>query len=266
MNKVALITGAGGGIGAEIALKLASQGYTIYIVDNRSEALNRLQERIEEDSPGVDVIALVADLCDEKSSNHIFDEVGKRHDVLHVLVNNAGFGVLGHFKDVAWEREKRMIRLHIETLTHLTKLFLPGMLSNRSGRIMNVASVAGFLPSPLMAVYNASKAYIISFSEALANELKDTGVTVTVLCPGLTRTGFQKVVGEGNAGFTKSSLLSDSASMVANYAIRSMHQGKIIAIPGLFNKFFSNAYRFLPRNWVVRMVRRIQEKNRGIKK
>jgi short-subunit dehydrogenase len=117
-----------------------------------------------------------------------------------------------------------------------------------------------------MAVYNATKAYIISFSEALANEVKGTGVSITVLCPGLTRTGFQKVVGKGEAGFTKSSFLSDSAAEVAQYAVRSMFRGKVIAIPGFFNHIVANAYRWLPRSWVVSLVRRIQEKNRGIKK
>jgi short-subunit dehydrogenase len=136
------------------------------------------------------------------------------------------------------------------------------MLLRGSGNILNVASVAGFQPSPLMAVYNATKAYILSFTEAIANEVRGTGVAVTVLCPGLTRTDFQQTVG-GDPGFTRSHWLSSSAEDVARYGLRAMQKGKVVAVPGLFNQLLANAYRFLPRRVVTQLVRRVQEKNRA---
>ena len=155
-----------------------------------------------------------------------------------------------------------MIRLHIETLTHLTKLFLSDMLKKGHGKILNVASVAGYQPSPLMAVYNATKAYVLSFSEALANEVKGTGVTVTVLCPGLTRTGFQKNVGVGDPDFSKNNWISDGPDRVARSGIKAMQAGKSVVVPGFLNKLLITIQRFLPRSVVTLLVRRIQERNR----
>jgi len=158
-----------------------------------------------------------------------------------------------------------MINLHIFTLTRLTKLYIKDMVISGSGRVMNVASVAAFLPSPLMAIYNASKAYVLSFSEAIANEVKETGVTVTVLCPGLTKTGFSKVVGNGEANLLKKNWIAATPQKVAEYGYRAMKKGKVVAIPGFLNNIPVNLSRFLPRNFITQMVRNAQETNRKAK-
>lgn len=154
-----------------------------------------------------------------------------------------------------------MLNLHINTTTQLTKLFLKGMVDRDKGKILNISSLAAFQPGPLMAIYYASKAYILSFSEAIANELKGTGVSVTVLCPGQTRTSFQEVV---SARTTKNKEVFNMACpiQVAKYGYSAMLKGKTVAIPGTFNKFLATLTRFVPRNMATSIVRRIQEKNR----
>jgi short-subunit dehydrogenase len=263
MNKWALITGAATGIGAEMAKILANDGHHLFLVDQSETGLHELQQLIYNTCPATITSLLVIDLCMEEAAADIYSRVQNEKINLDILINNAGFGTLGLFQDLDWEREQRMIRLHVETLTHLTKLFLQDMLSVRRGKILNVASVAGFQPSPLMAVYNATKAYIISFTEAISNEVAGTGVTITVLCPGLTKTGFQKNVGVGNPDFTKSKWFSDEAPVVAKLGIRGMQAGKTIVIPGILNKILATLHRFLPRRMVTRLVRMIQEKNRS---
>lgn len=262
MRKTALITGAARGIGAEMTKLMAAQGYNLILVDLNEQVLNDLKRTILKNWPGSNIDVLGLDLCEENQAKYIHDLVKEARKNIDVLINNAGFGTLGFFAETNWDRERRMIRLHVETLTHLTKLFLKDMVNQGSGRILNVSSVAGFQPSPLMAVYNATKAYILSFSEALANEVSGTGVTVTVLCPGLTRTGFQKTVGAGDPAFRKNKRYSSSAEEVAKFGIRAMLNGRAVAVPGLLNKIFANAYRILPRKIVTKLLRRIQEKNR----
>jgi uncharacterized protein len=262
MRPWALITGAASGIGVEIARKLAEEGYHLILIDQSEMGLEELQQMLLQTHPDFTFLTMTLDLCRENVAAEIHRHLTDRNIYPEVLINNAGFGTLGLFHEIDWEREKRMIRLHVETLTHLTKVFLNDMVSRGSGKVLNVASVAGFQPSPLMAVYNATKAYILSFSEAIANEVQGTGVTVSVLCPGLTRTGFQKTVGVGNPDLTKSDWFSDAANRVARAGIKGMQSGEVIIVPGIFNKFLSNAYRFLPRNVVTGLVRKIQEKNR----
>ncbi|NND09349.1 MAG: SDR family oxidoreductase [Saprospiraceae bacterium] len=263
MNKWALITGASGGIGTEMAKILAKDGYDLLLVDISETRLQDLQQLVADTSPNTITNLIIVDLCQEEAAIDIYRHVQNEKINLHVLINNAGFGTLGLFPEVQWERDKRMIRLHVETLTHLTKLFLKDMLNQSEGKILNVASVAGFQPSPLMAVYNATKSYIISFTEAIANEVQGTGVTITVLCPGLTKTGFQKSVGVGNPDFTRKKWLSDEAHSVAKLGINGMQAGKVMVIPGILNNILANLHRFLPRRIVTRLARKIQEKNRS---
>ncbi len=262
MNKWALITGSSGGLGSEMAKILARDQYNLILIDQSESNLENLKQMLFQINSQIKLQFLTIDLCTENAAEEIYNKLTARHIYPDILINNAGFGTLGLFNEIPWEREKRMIRLHIETLTQLTLLFLKDMISRGDGKILNVASVAGFQPSPLMAVYNATKAYILSFTEAIANEVKGTGVTITVLCPGLTRTGFQNTVGVGTPDFTKNRWLSDSAESVAMAGIRGMQSGKIVLVPGLVNKFLANAYRFLPRKTVTGLVRKIQEKNR----
>lgn len=264
MSKWALITGSSGGLGFEMAKILAEDQFNLILIDQSENNLENLNKMLFQINSQIKLHFLTIDLCTENAADEIYRKLTAEHIYPDVLINNAGFGTLGLFNEIPWEREKRMIRLHIETLTQLTLLFLKDMISRGDGKILNVASVAGFQPSPLMAVYNATKAYILSFTEAIAQEVKGTGVTVTVLCPGLTRTGFQNTVGVGTPDFTKTSWLSDSAENVAMAGIRAMRAGKIVVVPGLVNKFLANAHRFLPRNTVTGLVRKIQEKNRRI--
>jgi uncharacterized protein len=181
--------------------------------------------------------------------------------LIDVLINNAGFGLFGTFSGTDWQRESEMLHLHILTTTHLTKLLLEGMLKRGSGKILNISSLAAFQPGPLMSIYYASKAYMLSFSEAIANELIGTGITVTALCPGPTKTEFQTVVSE-NSTDNKIRFNMACASKVALYGYTAMHKGKTVAIPGKFNKFLAVLPRFLTRNRATSIVRKIQDKNR----
>ncbi len=208
MNKLAIVTGASGGIGSALSSVLATHGFDLLLVDKRANQLAELEHELSVNFPNVEIDAIAKNLTDPGAVAEIEAYTDSRNKVPEILINNAGFGTIGMFTEIKWDLEEQMLRLHVITLTNLTKIYLRKMVAKGRGRIMNVASVAGFHPSPLMAVYNASKAYIISFSEAVANEVKDKGVTITVLCPGLTRTGFQKVVGGGEPDFTKSPLLS----------------------------------------------------------
>ena len=245
-----------------MAKLMAKKNFNLLLIDLWEAELLELKRNVAVVQPELHIEIVGVDLCEENIAVHIYNLVREKNVDVQVLINNAGFGTLGLFVETDWDRERRMIQLHVETLTHLTKLFLKDMIKEGSGRILNVASVAGFQPSPLMAVYNATKAYILSFSEAIANEVSGTGVTVTVLCPGLTRTGFQKTVGSGDPAFTKNTWYSSSAEDVAKFGIKAMLHGRTLAVPGMLNRIFANLYRFLPRKIVVQLVRKVQEKNR----
>jgi short-subunit dehydrogenase len=175
-----------------------------------------------------------------------------------VLVNNAGFGLGGEFADTAIQRELDMIQVNIAALTYLTKLFIPPMIKRKSGRVLNLASTAAFQPGPLMAVYYASKAYVLSFSEALAEELRNTGVTVTALCPGPTQTDFAEVAQMTNSRLFNTFGVADAAD-VAKYGFDAMMQGKRLAIPGIKNKIIAQANRISPRSLTTKIARILQE-------
>ena len=257
-SKVALVTGAASGLGYELALLLAKDAYDLILVDIDSVKLVQAKEYIQKKF-GSNITLLIKDLSTPNVAQELFDEVkGAKVDV---LINNAGFGVFGTFSDTDWTRESEMLNLHIITTTHLTKLVLKGMVERGSGMILNMSSLAAFQPGPLMSLYYASKAYILSFSEAIANELKDTGVTVTALCPGQTKTCFQEVVSEGSVD-NKIKFNVGCPEEVAKYGYKAMLKGKTVAIPGAFNKLLSKLPRFMSRNAATAIVRKIQEKNR----
>ena len=178
-----------------------------------------------------------------------------------MLINNAGFGLFGSFAETDWERESAMLHVHIITTTHLTKLVLEKMIKRGSGQILNMSSLAAFQPGPLMSIYYASKSYMLSFSEAIANELKGTGITVTALCPGPTKTSFQETVSKNTCN-NKLKFNMACAKEVALYGYKAMLKGKSYAIPGGFNKFLAALPRFIPRNTATSIVRKIQAKNR----
>jgi uncharacterized protein len=210
---------------------------------------------------GIEVRISPKDLAHPASPDELFQELQEAGIVLDVLVNNAGFGGSGPFLNTDWNSEAEMIQVNIAALTHLTKLFLP-QIRAREGKVMNVASVAGFLPGPFMAIYYATKAYVLSFSEALAEELSGTGTTVTCLCPGPVETGFQKRAGTGSSQMMRSPLLVDVRE-VARVGYEGMKQGKRVVIPGWKNRALIQSLRGSPRSLVTRIVSRMHGKKRS---
>jgi short-subunit dehydrogenase len=258
MVKTALITGAASGLGYELSLLLANDAYNLILVDIDNEKIKSVKDEIET-SFNIQVDVLVKDLSKPNIAVEIVEEI--RGVSIDVLVNNAGFGLFGSFNNTEWDREIQMLNVHIITSTHLTKLLLKDMVIRDSGKILNISSLAAFQPGPLMSVYYASKSYLLSFSEAIANELKGTGVTVTVLCPGPTKTAFQEVVSE-TASDNKIGFNMACPSDVALYGYKAMQKGKTVAIPGVINKFLASLHRFVSRRMAAKIVRNIQEKNR----
>ncbi|MBU3821164.1 SDR family oxidoreductase [Flavobacteriaceae bacterium XHP0103] len=259
MTKTALVTGAASGLGYELATLLAKDAYKLILVDIDDESLARVKAELERKFK-VEVVTLIKDLSTKEVAEGIMQDI--KGEPIDVLINNAGFGLFGSFVDTDWERESEMLHVHILTTTHLTKLVLEGMVKRGSGKILNMSSLAAFQPGPLMAIYYASKGYMLSFSEAIANELKGTGVTVTALCPGPTKTAFQKTV-SADASKNKITFNMASAEEVATYGYKAMQKGKTVAIPGIFNKFLATIHRFVSRGMAAKIVRNIQEKNRN---
>jgi len=251
-----LITGASGGIGYELALLFARDRYDCVLVARSHDRLTALASRLESEF-GIKTLVLAKDLSKPATVDEIYEEVSAATLKVDVLVNNAGFPVYGRFVETDLSAELEMLQVNVVALTALTKLFVRGMVERRQGRILNLASTAAFVPGPLMAVYYASKAYVLSFSEALANELKGTGVTVTALTPGATRTGFQERGKMEDARLIKGTL-SDAAS-VALAGYRGLMAGKTVVIPGLSNKLLPVVVRLSPRRIVTRVSRRMLE-------
>jgi uncharacterized protein len=258
-KKTALVTGAASGLGFEFSLLLAKDSYNLILVDIDAKNLENAKKRIQK-SNNINVQILIKDLSKPNIAQEIFEHV--EEIPIDILINNAGFGLFGAFSDTKWQRESEMLNLHINTTTQLTKLLLGGMVERGDGKILNISSLAAFLPGPLMAIYYASKAYILSFSEAIANELKGTGVTVTALCPGQTKTSFQEVVSSTSCKNKKAFNMACPIE-VAKYGYAAMLKGKTVAIPGRFNKFLATLSRFVPRKMTTSIVRKIQEKNRN---
>ncbi|WP_345273657.1 SDR family oxidoreductase [Flaviramulus aquimarinus] len=257
--KTALVTGAASGLGYELTLLLAKDAYKLILVDVDAENLEKTKIDVEHDF-NVEVITLTKDLSLPNVAKELIDDIN--NTPIDVLINNAGFGLFGSFAKTDWERESAMLHVHIITTTHLTKLVLDGMIKRGSGQILNMSSLAAFQPGPLMSIYYASKSFMLSFSEAIANELKGTGVTVTALCPGPTKTSFQETVSE-NICDNKIKFNMACAKEVALYGYKAMLKGKTYAIPGGFNKFLAALPRFIPRNTATYIVRKIQIKNRA---
>lgn len=259
-NQTALITGASGGIGYELAKLFARDGYDLVLVARTKEMLLDAARELERKF-GTSCRVMARDLTLASAPQEIANELKAESIQIDVLVNNAGYGGSGPFWQTSLERELRMIQLNIASLTHLTKLLLPGMLERRQGKILNVASTAAFQPGPLMAVYYATKAYVLSFSEAIANELKGTGVTATALCPGPTRTGFQETAGIQQTRLIHSGIIMD-AQQVARIGYRGLLQGKTVVIPGFWNKIGVLLIRLAPRDAAVSFIRFVQEQRK----
>jgi uncharacterized protein len=249
-KKTALITGASGGIGLELAKLFAKDGYRLILVARDEKRLAKLAQELTGQGNEVKTVAL--DLSQSTAPQQLMDQLKRDGVSVDVLVNNAGFGLFGNFSETSWPKEKDMIQLNMVTLTELTKLVLPEMVSRKSGKILNVASTAAFQPGPLMAVYYATKAYVLYFSEAIAEELRGTGVTVTALCPGPTKSGFQKLAEMENSKLVQGN--TDSPETVARLGYRALMGGKRIVITGLRNKILAHSIRFMPRSLVTKVV------------
>jgi short-subunit dehydrogenase len=255
-SALAVVTGASVGIGRELARILATHGHALALVARDASRLDQLASELTQ-SFGVTARAIPLDLTEPEAPETLMAELGGEGTEVEILINNAGFGMFGPFARTPLDATASMIQLNITALTCLTRLVLPGMVGRGRGRIMNVASTAAFQPGPLMSVYYASKAYVLHFSEALADELRDTGVTVTALCPGPTRTEFQSRAQMQDSGLLQGPLLMD-AETVARIGYAGMIKGKRVVIPGLGNRLLALGPRIAPRRLVTWAVRAIQ--------
>jgi short-subunit dehydrogenase len=256
-RKLALITGAASGLGFEFCRLLAADGYDLVMVDKNREGLEQSAGKLQKES-GIEVQTVVIDLGRHLAAEELYKEVEDLE--LDVLINNAGFGLYGHFADTDWEIQETMLHLHVLTMTHLCKLILQKMIQRGSGRIMNVSSLAAFQPCPTMSLYYASKGYMLYFSEAVANEVKGSGVTLTVLLPGLFNTNFARTAARNSGSAERQEKVANSTvEEVAKKGLKGMMKGKIRVIPGFSNKLMAVLPRFLPRNFVLSALRRIQE-------
>ena len=252
-----LITGASGGIGYELAKLFARNHHNLVLVARNADKLAQVAKELQ--PQGVTVKTIALDLVEPPAPRFLFDQLQREGVAIEILINNAGFGALGGFAQMPAEEIQGQIDLNITALTTLTRLFLPAMVQRRRGRIMNVASTAGFQPGPLMAVYYATKAYVISFSEAIANELRHSGVTVTCFCPGATNTGFAKRAGNDQSRvFQKFGAMS--AEKVALDGYRAVMEGRTLAISGMQNWLVAQSTRFAPRKMVTAISRWTSEK------
>ncbi|MFM8569100.1 MAG: SDR family NAD(P)-dependent oxidoreductase [Candidatus Kapaibacterium sp.] len=252
----ALITGASSGIGRELALVHAARGGHLVLVARRDKELMALKSAIEK-SHSVRVTVIEKDLSQVNAPREIYDEVRAQGIQVDILMNNAGFGVLGDFAKADEVKTLDMIHVNITALVALTRLFLPDMIARNSGRILNVASTAAFQPGPLMAVYYATKAFVVSFSEAVRYELRGSKITVTTLCPGPTKSEFQQAAGMTNIRMMAMPGIPTSRT-VADYGYDAMMRGKGVAIQGAMNRISAFSTRFAPRNLVMRFVHDLQ--------
>lgn len=257
MNKTALITGSSGGIGYELAKVHAKSGDNLVLVSLDRLKLEELKKELEQIYK-IEVYTIEKDLTQPESVNEVYDELKQRKISINYLVNNAGFGDFGLFAESDWSKQEKMINLNITALAHMTRLFLPDMIKQGGGKIMNVASTAAFQPGPTMSVYFATKAFVLSFSEAICEEVRDKGITVTALCPGSTETNFHAVV-MGDKNLLKERKKSSPAE-IAEFGYHSMMQGKRVAIHGFKNTVMAVSAGFFPRSWVVKVTRMIQER------
>jgi short-subunit dehydrogenase len=249
-----LVTGASSGIGLELARCFAAEGCRLILLARKRQALEALAEELRGAFKTHSEV-LPADLAEPAAPARIFGHLEAHGTRVDVLVNNAGFGARGTFAQVSLQRQLEMVQVNLTALTHLTGLFLPGMIARRRGGILNVASTAAFQPGPGMAVYFATKSYVLSFSEALAEELIGTGLTVSALCPGPTNTNFTAVAGERPSEFLTRTAMS--AQEVARIGHQGYRQGRFVVVPGFRNRLLAVGARLGPRALVRKIVKRV---------
>lgn len=253
-SETVLVTGASSGIGLELAKCFAADGSRLILVARSGPALEALATELRA-CYKIEAQVLIADLALPETPRRIFDSLQTSGITVDVVVNNAGFGTQGPFAKTVPERQLEMLQVNITALTHLTRLFLPGMIERRRGGVLNVASTAAFQPGPLMAVYYATKAYVLSFSEGIAEELRGTGVTVTTLCPGPTFTNFTAVAHMENSPLFKFGAMS--AESVARIGHDAFRRGRFVAVAGLKNWLAAFSVRLAPRLFVRKIAWRL---------
>ena len=258
MKNYTLITGATSGIGLELAELFAKDKNNLVLVARGTDKLKEIKDNYEK-KYGINIEIISADLSDLNAPENIYKILKEKQISIDNLVNNAGFASFGLFNEIDKEVDLGMLKVNVFALTHLIKLFLPDMVKNKKGRILNIASTAAFQPGPLMAVYYASKAYVLYLSEALASELEGTGVTVTALCPGPTKTGFQQRAKMEKSKLIKSNVMD--AKAVSKTGYDALMNGKTFVVPGFKNKMLVTLVRFLPRNTVAKTVKNTQKES-----
>ncbi|HEV8677952.1 MAG TPA: SDR family oxidoreductase [Stellaceae bacterium] len=244
LRPLALVTGASGGIGAALARELARHGYDLVLAARGVAAMEALAGDLR--ALGAEATVVAADLAQPGAARELADEIERRGLAIDVLVNNAGLGAAGRFDRIDPGRIGEILQVNIVALTELARLVLPGMIARGRGRVMLVASVAGFQPGPRMAAYFASKAYVLSLGEALAYELRGTGVSVTVLCPGATATRFFEVAGADHSLMARRLRRMMRAEDVARLGYRSMARGRRVVVTGMMNRLLALAGRYAP--------------------
>ena len=245
MKKVALVTGASAGLGAEFARQLSERGYRLVLAARRKDRIEKLARELGK------ARAVAIDLSKKDSAARLLADIEANGETVDLLVNNAGFGLIGRFAELDAKRERQMIDLNVGTLTDLCRAVAPQMITRKSGSILNVASTAAFQPGPKMAVYFATKAFVLSLTEALHEELKPHGVKVSCLCPGPTRTEFGEVAGFGGNGMFDR--VAMDAPEVVKAGLDGLENNKAVVIPGIINKAGALSGRFAPRS-VVRKI------------
>ena len=257
MNTTALITGASSGIGKELARIHAEHGGDLIIVARRAEKLTALKLELEH-KHSVNVMTITKDLSNPNAAKELFEDIQKLNIQIDYLINNAGFGLRGKFHELPWERQLQMINLNMVALTELMHLFLPGMVARNSGKILNTSSTASFMPGPLQAVYFATKAYVTFLSNAIAEELHDTDITVTNLMPGATETEFAKTADMERTGLFEKAF---SARSVAEDGYNAMLKGKMDVVSGLTfgQNLMMKTLPFTPKKMVLKQIRQMQE-------
>lgn len=255
MHHTALITGASGGLGEQFARLCAAEGMDLVLVARSKEVLEVLATELQT-KHSINVLVIAADLSTPESAEEIVHTINTQNIAITTLINNAGFGSYGLFVQGNTQDQQKMLQVNIAALTALTRLVLPGMIERKYGRILNIASTAAFQPGPLMAMYYATKAYVMNFSIALSNETRNTGVTVTCLCPGPTKTGFSS-----HANMAKTRLFTlglMDANTVARIGLTALRRGKPLVIAGLRNRIGVFLTRLIPRTTAAAIARRVQ--------
>jgi short-subunit dehydrogenase len=253
-KETALITGASSGLGLELAELFAAEGCDLVLVARRKERLEILAQRLEAAHP-IQAKVLAEDLSRPEAPQLIYQQLEEEGIVVNGLVNNAGFGALGAVAELGVQRQADMVEVNTTTLTKLTRLFLPGMIERDHGRILNIASTAAFQPGPRMAVYYATKAFVLSFTEGLAEELSQTRIKVSCLCPGPTRTSFGRVSGMDQSAVFRWGAMD--AKQVARAGYRGLNKSRVVVIPGFRNKLGTWVVRFTPRGLTRKVMKRV---------